>query len=349
MISSVLLGMSVAEAKKYVYVMPHSHDDVGWLKTVNQYFDGSRKSTQYTYVDVELSTIIDALLLNPERRFSEVEMKFFNLWWVKQTDAKKDQVRQLVKSGQLEIINAGWSMHDEACPIYEDMIDNMMKGQLFALKEFGVKPRIGWQIDPFGHSNTNARLFHEMGFEAMFFGRMDTGEAEDRRTNKERQWIQKPTKNAYGKDQEVFFHYLNNIYVFPNDFNWDLEGNDAPFEDDPKLETFDAEAKYHELDAFLIDLAYDYPTDHMFVCFGMDFQYMDAFKNYENMDRMIAYINAHHSDDYEFKYTTPSMYIDAINKLNHTWTVKHDDLFPYQDQPSSYWTGYFSSRAGAKG
>lgn len=47
-------------------------------------------------------------------------------------------------NGQLEIINAGWSMHDEACPIYEDMINNMMFGQEFALKEFGVKPRIGW-------------------------------------------------------------------------------------------------------------------------------------------------------------------------------------------------------------
>jgi len=100
-------------------------------------------------------------------------MKFFSMWWEKQDDEVKEQVRGLVKNGQLEIINAGWSMHDEACPTYEDMINNMMYGQQFALKEFGAKPRIGWQIDPFGHSNTNARLFHEMGFDAMFFGRMD--------------------------------------------------------------------------------------------------------------------------------------------------------------------------------
>jgi len=73
--------------------------------------------------------VIEALLDNPERKFSEVEMKFFSMWWDNQTDEKKDQVRGLVKNGQLEIINAGWSMHDEACPIYEDMIDNMMYGQ----------------------------------------------------------------------------------------------------------------------------------------------------------------------------------------------------------------------------
>jgi hypothetical protein len=120
---------TVAQSKTTVHIVPHSHDDVGWLKTVDQYFDGSDKESQYTNVKQELSTIVDALLENPERKFSEVEMKFFSMWWETQTEAKKDQVRGLVKNGQFEIINAGWSMHDEACPCFEDMINNMMYGQ----------------------------------------------------------------------------------------------------------------------------------------------------------------------------------------------------------------------------
>ena len=32
-------------------------------------------------------------------------------------------------------------------------------------------PRIGWQLDPFGHSTTQARIFKEMGYEALFFQR----------------------------------------------------------------------------------------------------------------------------------------------------------------------------------
>ena len=71
-------------------------------------------------------------------------MKFFSMWYYELTEERKDQVRSLVKSGQLEMANAGWSMHDEACPTYEDMINNHMIGHEFVLKEFGVKPRIGW-------------------------------------------------------------------------------------------------------------------------------------------------------------------------------------------------------------
>jgi hypothetical protein len=69
-------------------------------------------------------------------------------------------------------------MHDEACPTYDDMINNMMVGHQWILQEFGVKPRIGWQVDPFGHSNTNARLFAEMGFDALFLCRLDTHDFE---------------------------------------------------------------------------------------------------------------------------------------------------------------------------
>ena len=104
----------------------------------------------------------------------------------------KDKVRGLVQNGQLELLSGGWSMHDEACPIFEDMIDNMMYGHDFILEEFDVKPRVGWAIDPFGHSNFNARIFSDMGLDAWFFARMDLKDRDDRIEKKEMEWIWYP-------------------------------------------------------------------------------------------------------------------------------------------------------------
>lgn len=49
-------------------------------------------------------------------------------------------------------------MHDEATVHYIDMIDQTTLGHKFVKDEFGQIPRIGWQIDPFGHSAVQAYL-----------------------------------------------------------------------------------------------------------------------------------------------------------------------------------------------
>ena len=78
----------------------------------------------------------------------------------------------LVEEGRLEFVNGGWSMHDEACPHYAAMVDQMSLGLRFLNDTFGTcgKPRVAWQIDPFGHSRESASLFAQMGYDGLFFG-----------------------------------------------------------------------------------------------------------------------------------------------------------------------------------
>ncbi|KAL8486908.1 hypothetical protein ACS0TY_023555 [Phlomoides rotata] len=99
---------------------------------------------------------------------------------------KSDALKsELVDSGQLEFINWGMCMHDEATPHYIDLIDQATLGHRFILDEFGKKPRVGWQIDPFGHSAVQAYLLcAEMGFDSLYFARIDYQDRAKRRSDK---------------------------------------------------------------------------------------------------------------------------------------------------------------------
>ncbi len=173
-------------------MIPHTHDDVGWLKTPDSYFSGTKYLIQRANVELILETTIRELLKDPAKRFSYVEMKFFSMWFYEQTETMKTQVRQLVMEGRLEFLNAGWSMSDEACPHFDDFINNMQAGHDFLMKEFGVRPRVAWHIDPFGHSNAAPRLFAEMGFDAWFFARLDYQDKLRRLATQEMEWVWRP-------------------------------------------------------------------------------------------------------------------------------------------------------------
>ncbi|CAF4067741.1 unnamed protein product [Rotaria sordida] len=144
-----------------VHLVAHTHDDVGWLKTVDQYFYGARKDIRPEGVQYIIDSAIESLLENPDRRFIYVEIAFFWRWWIQQTEDTQNTVRQLVNQGRLEFISGGWSMHDEGATHYNGIIDQHSLGAEFLRDQFDEcgRPKIGWQIDPFGHSREVASLF----------------------------------------------------------------------------------------------------------------------------------------------------------------------------------------------
>jgi hypothetical protein len=85
--------------------------------------------------------------------------------------------------------------------------------------------------------------------------------------------------------------------------------------------------------------------------FGDDFRFANARQYFSSLDKLIKGFNAKYQD-VQLMYSTPSKYIDAISSganANVAWPTKYDDMFPYADDELSFWTGYFSARANAKG
>ena len=215
-----------------VHLVPHTHDDVGWLKTVDQYFIGSNNSLQHASVTNLITAVVAALQRNPDRRFIYAEQAFFQRWWRQQTEATQAAVRHLVSSGQLEFVNGGWCMHDEAGTHYVDMIDQTTLGHQYILSQFGphANPSVGWQVDPFGHSATQAALLSaEVGLQSLFFGRIDYQDHQWRVARHEMQFSWAPSPSL-GPTAAVWTEVaLDGNYNPPDTFCWDyLCGGDNP-------------------------------------------------------------------------------------------------------------------------
>ena len=119
------------KVKKTVHIIAHSHDDLGWLKTVDQYYEGTKEWFREAGVSFIIDGYVQELLRDPSKKFSQVEIGFFSMWWDEQNDDRKADFRMLVEQGRIEFLSAGWSMHDEATVHYEDLINNMLIGHNF--------------------------------------------------------------------------------------------------------------------------------------------------------------------------------------------------------------------------
>ena len=98
--------------------------------TQHEYFSGSRvigidpggsagASLYYANgaVQIILTSVVDALSANPDRRFVVVEQWFFQRWWDAQDDSVQARVRTLVASKQLVFANGGLVSELRASPL----------------------------------------------------------------------------------------------------------------------------------------------------------------------------------------------------------------------------------------
>ncbi|KAL0429671.1 UNVERIFIED_CONTAM: putative alpha-mannosidase [Sesamum radiatum] len=313
-------SQGIVPGKINVHLVPHTHDDVGWLKTVDQYYVGSNNSIQ----------------------------AFFQRWWRQQSEAMKKTVQMLVSSGQLELINGGWCMHDEAATHYIDMIDQTTLGHKYIKEQFNVTPRIGWQIDPFGHSAIQAYLLGaEVGFDALFFGRIDYQDRAKRRDEKRLEVIWQGSK-SHGSSSQIFAgaFYAGN-YEPPTGFYFEVNDDSPVVQDDINLFDYNVQERVNDFVAAAFSQANVTRSNHVMWTMGTDFKYQYAETWFRNMDKLIHYVNQ--DGRVNALYSTPSLYTDAKHALNESWPLKTDDYFPYADRINAYWTGYFTSRPAIKG
>ncbi|XP_017257760.1 alpha-mannosidase [Daucus carota subsp. sativus] len=340
-------GSKIVDGKLNVHLVPHSHDDVGWLKTVDQYFVGSNSTIQGACVENTLDSVIMSLMRDPNRKFVFAEMAFFQRWWRIQNPTIQAEVRKLVDAGQLEFVNGGWCMHDEATTHYIDMIDQTTLGHHAIKSQFNITPRAGWQIDPFGHSAVQAYLLGaEAGFESVHFARVDYQDRAKRKEDKSLEVVWRGSK-TFGSSSQIFANAFPVHYSPPTGFHFEVNDDTVPVQDDPLLFDYNVKDRVNDFIAAAITQANVTRTNHVMWTMGDDFQYQYAETWFKQMDKLIHYVNL--DGRVNALYSTPSLYTDAKNAANSSWPLKRNDYFPYADGENAYWTGFFTSRPALKG
>ncbi|XP_002133316.2 lysosomal alpha-mannosidase [Drosophila pseudoobscura] len=332
-----------------VHLVPHSHDDVGWLKTVDQSYYGFKNNIHHAGVQYILDTVVMELISDPKRRFIQVETYFFAKWWREQSETTRRIVTKLVNEGRFEFTGGAWSMNDEAAVNYQGVIDQFTVGLKFLNETFGAcaRPRVGWQIDTFGHSREQAAIFAQMGYDGQFFSRMDHNDKDTRLENLSMEMIWDASESL--SEVKLFTGMLYNFYSDTPGFCFDVLCNDDPIIDGKSYDN-NVESRVDDFISYAATVSKHYQANHIMIPMGGDFQYEDAKVNFKNMDKLIKYINERqaHGSKYNIFYSTPSCYLNALHQSLQTWPNKTQDFFPYAHEPNSFWTGFYTSRPTQK-
>uniref|UniRef100_H2YSQ6 Alpha-mannosidase n=1 Tax=Ciona savignyi TaxID=51511 RepID=H2YSQ6_CIOSA len=334
-----------------VFIVPHSHNDPGWIKTVEKYF---LEQTQHI-----LNNVVDALSVDPTKKFIWAEMSYLSMWWDGASPDRKQKLKTIVKNGQLEIVTGGWVMNDEANTHYFAMIDQLIEGMEWLKHTLGVTPRSGWAIDPFGHTPTMAYILKLMNFDNMLIQR-----------------VHYSVKKYLAKEKSLEFRWRQ---TWDQSSHTDMTCHMMPFYSYDVPHTCGPDPKICcQIARWQIQLSWKVPpvaitdsnvevkaktlldqyrkksklfkSDTLLVILGDDFRYSamkELSDQYTNYARIISYINSHPQLNAHMQFGTLSEYFDAMkNEIGGATNLPalSGDFFTYADREDHYWSGYYTSR-----
>jgi lysosomal alpha-mannosidase len=101
-------------------------------------------------------------------------------------------------------VGGGWVQADEATVEYYNQMENLEAGWQFLEETFGVRPHVGWQLDPFGYASYTPSLLEKQGFDTLFITRIGSLVKDNLRENGHLRFIWR----GHDSDKGVFVNAI---------------------------------------------------------------------------------------------------------------------------------------------
>ena len=277
-------------------------------------------------------------------------MSFFRKWYTEKIKKRENDVRdlkELVKSGRLDLINGGLVQHDEAGSHVKETYENLEEGLRFLYEEFNVTPSAFWQLDPFGHSSSSPEVFKSLGINKVVLDRISDAYKNELRIHQDLDFIW-----TGDGEEEIYAHVLHGMYGIDLKFYFDRRWGAShkcpnPLNEQCVKELIEESVhqgvKVHNGVGYVMQLI---GNDFFYQNADFSFNYIDGMKkSFEQYGH--KFVNGAKC---EFKYATLSEYYNEVLPLNYTIGRYNGDFFVYtQYHPSNrfydhHWGGYFASR-----
>ena len=314
------------------------------------------------------------------------------------------QVKAMTRAGQYWFAEGGWVQPDEGCTTVLGRVNQATLGQEWLAERLGVYPTSGWHMDPFGNSAVSPNLYEAYGFDSHVVSAIRLPRSRMTYMSPDvSQWhyhqqLQNVWRGSNG--HAVFQHIIEDGYNELNThFNFEIglpaDGLEEGSAAGPRYEEHVLKRKHQvhrpkklisssppvnssniaSISAALVERARtntqwyqstnkSRPT--IMLPWGTDWGFsIDAHIEFDNMDKVVAYINEHSAQlNATVRYGTFGQYLDIVHgggttddaraaPSSLTLPVVEGDFFPMDTECCgditvvqkvwNCWTGFFSS------
>jgi len=144
-----------------IYLIPHSHYDVAWALTKEDYLEINEGILQQA---VELM-----------KKYEEYKFCWEQIFPLKVLEGQNPklwrEIKEMIQKGKMEIVDGQYLMADTMLPSGEVLIREIFLGKRYCREKFGVDVPVAWCADSFGMNAQLPQIYKKSGYKWVAFRR----------------------------------------------------------------------------------------------------------------------------------------------------------------------------------